>query len=177
MKKIILILVIIIVGVIGYGVYINFDIQNNINQIIKEDSRNQGIEVKVSYNSIFDKKKIIYDIKSISGDKSVMDVFRVFLQFSNKVKNKEFENITLSCKGQKKFKIEGDYFKTLGMEYEEQNPMYTIRTFPENVFNLDNTAAYSQWTGGILGVLEKQMEDFSDFNNKWYVEQLSSSNN
>ena len=29
---------------IGYGVYINFDIQNNVNQIIKEDSRNQGIE-------------------------------------------------------------------------------------------------------------------------------------
>ncbi len=44
MKKIILILAIIIVGVIGYGVYINFDIQNNVNQIIKEDSRNQGIE-------------------------------------------------------------------------------------------------------------------------------------
>ena len=53
MKKIILILAIIIVGVIGYGVYINFDIQNNVNQIIKEDSRNQGIEVIVSYNSIF----------------------------------------------------------------------------------------------------------------------------
>ena len=55
--------------------------------------------------------------------------------------------------------------------------MYTIRTFPENVFNLDNTTAYSQWTGGILGVLEKQMEDFTDLNNKWYVEQLYSSNN
>ena len=63
MKKIILILAIIIVGVIGYGVYINFDIQNNVNQIIKEDSRNQGIEVKVSYNSIFDKKKRINNVQ------------------------------------------------------------------------------------------------------------------
>ena len=177
MKKIILALSIIIIGLAGYGVYINFEIQNNINQVIKEDYRNEGIEIKVSYEYIFNKKKVIYDVKNINGEKSVTDIFRVFLQFSNKVKNREFEYVTLSCRGVKKFKIKGDYFKTLGIEYEEQNPMYTIRTFPENVFNLDNTTAYSQWTGGILGVLEKQMEDFTDFNNKWYVEELYSSNN
>ena len=63
--------------------------------------------------------------------------------------------------------------KTLGEEYGQQNPIYTVRTFPENLFLTDGTNAYGQWTGGMLGVLGKQMEDFADFNKKWFLENLA----
>jgi hypothetical protein len=32
--------------------------------------------------------------------------------------------------------------------------------------------AYPEWTGGALGVLSKQMEDFSDVHDKWYLDDL-----
>ena len=72
--------------------------------------------------------------------------------------------------GNVKFKITGSYFKKIGQEYSFQNPLYTMRTFPENVINPDGTSAYSTWTGGILGVTEKQLEDFNELNKKWYIE-------
>lgn len=48
-----------------------------------------------------------------------------------------------------------------------------MRTFPEHVLDMQGQPVYSEWTGGLLGVLNKQMEDFNDFNKKWYLEELS----
>jgi len=39
--------------------------------------------------------------------------------------------------------------------------------------NPGGSRAYSGWIGGVLGVLEKQMEDFNDFHKKWYSEQCT----
>ncbi|MNU11538.1 hypothetical protein D3C72_2594780 [compost metagenome] len=51
--------------------------------------------------------------------------------------------------------------------------MYTIRTFPQNVWKLDGTAAYETWTGGMLGVLSKQMEDVNQFAKDWFIADLA----
>ena len=129
--------------------------------------RNAGIEVSV-YNEGQD--ILIYDIKSIDEDKSMADVFRVFLQFADKVSGEDFQEVILVSQGNKQFKITGSYFKTLGVEYSFQNPVYTTRTFPENVLNMDGSKAYSTWEGGVIGVTTKQMEDFSDLSKKWYIQ-------
>jgi hypothetical protein len=50
--------------------------------------------------------------------------------------------------------------------------MYMLRTFPENVYSLNGNIAYSEWTGGILGVTSRQMEDLNDLANKWFIEDL-----
>ncbi|MFP2608696.1 hypothetical protein, partial [Escherichia marmotae] len=69
-----------------------------------------------------------------------------------------------------KFYLKGGYFKTLGQEYGIQNPVYTLRTIPENVYMLNGERAYSVWEGGLLGVMGKQMEDLSDFSKAWYLD-------
>ena len=48
-----------------------------------------------------------------------------------------------------------------------------MRTLPENVFKMDGTAAFGTWTGGWLGVVGKQMEDFSEFHKQWYISDLA----
>ena len=63
----------------------------------------------------------------------------------------------------------------LGQEYEKQNPVYTMRTFPENVYGVDGTQAFGSWTGGLLGVLGKQMGDFSELHKQWYIADLTKS--
>lgn len=167
LKKIILMLLLILISIFISGC-IESGLQLKMNNVIKNDTRNSGIDVSVYTKG----STLVYDLKLVSKDKSMLDVFRVFLQFSEKVKDEKFELIELSYKGDTKFKIDGDYFKKLGDEYSWQNPVYTIRTFPENLLNPDGNDAYSKWTGGFLGVLKNQLDDFSDFHKKWYLNDL-----
>lgn len=160
----IFILLIVVAGVI-YG-YNYFSLQSTMNDVIESDYRNKGIDVSVSYENYVNISVIEYDLKKYAG-KSPADIFRVLLQFAKKKKDSDFDYIILSCRGYKKFKIEGKYFKKLGKELDLQNPVYTIRTFPENVLKLDGSNAFPKWEGGILGVTKEQMEDFNDFINKW----------
>ena len=116
---------------------------------------------------------LVIDLRKVSGTNSPADVTRVLLQFAQSQKAKTYSQVKLAHSGTKKFILKGDYFQTLGVEFGEQNPVYTMRTLPENVYLLDGTAAFGTWTGGILGVLGKQMEDFSEFHKRWYVTDLA----
>ena len=91
------------------------------------------------------------------------------LQFAEKIKNKQFNKVYLSHKGEDKFYFKGDYYQNLGKEYELQNPVYTLRTMPENVYLLNGEHAYGVWDGGWLGVMNKQMEDLNTFAKDWYL--------
>ncbi len=92
-----------------------------------------------------------------------MDVFRIFWQYSNELKTKSFDKIILSSKGQPKFYIRSSHFNQIGREYDMQNPIYIVRTFPENVYNINETKVFDSWIGGLLGVIARQMSDFNDF--------------
>ena len=91
------------------------------------------------------------------------DVFRVFLQFAQTEKSREFESVELAFRGQRRFLMNGKYFRQLGEQFGTENPVYMIRTFPENLVRPGGSHAYPTWTGGWIGVAGKQMEDFSDF--------------
>lgn len=68
--------------------------------------------------------------------------------------------------------LKGDYFQTIGLEYGVQNPVYTLRTLPENVYTLEGKQAFGSWTGGWLGVVGKQMEDLNEFHRLWFMSDL-----
>jgi len=140
-------------------------------------NNNEGIKAKAYLSKKDNETILIYDLTSISGQVTSAGVFRTFLQYSDKLKLYHFDNVFLSYKGEKKFLLDGNYFQQLGKEYEFQNPIYTVRTFPENLKNPDGANAYSKWTGGMIGVMNKQMEDFSDFNKKWYLNDWFAENN
>jgi hypothetical protein len=133
-----------------------------------EDIRNQGIEISVCYKSITDRSIIVIQMIKLTNTNSRADVFRYLLQLAEKLSDKNFTKVEFAYKGISKFYLKGEDFRALGKEYNVQNPMYTIRTFPEKLKKLDGSSAYETWTGGIFGVLEQQMKDFTDFHDKWY---------
>lgn len=147
-----------------------YQLQSVLNSIAESDTRNKGIDVSVHYKSYIIPSILIYDIKFVSLDNSMADVFRMFLQFADKMQSRKIEIVELCYKGKAKFKIKGIYFHTLGKEYSSQNQIYTIRTFPENLFKPDGSKAYPEWTGGWLGVMLRQMENFNEFHKKWWLE-------
>ena len=142
-------------------------------QVIANDPRNSGVDVSVHFGCFVDPRVLVYDIQGVSGDKSEADVFRVFLQFAHEVQATKFEEVDLACKGHTKFIIHGSYFRQLGHDYSWQNPVYTDRTFPENVFNPDGSPAYAAVEGGFLGVDLEEIQDFNDLHARWWKSELA----
>lgn len=147
-------------------------LQHPMNEVLESDPRNKGLEVSVHYQSYLNPSVLIYDLRRLSGTNSKVDVFRSFLQFAEKVNGKSFEKVELAFRGETKFVLDGEYFKELGRDYGTQNPVWTMNHFPEKLKLPDGTRAYETWTGGWLGVVGKQIEDFNDFHDKWYMREV-----
>lgn len=143
-------------------------LQRPMNAVLEEDPRNEGISVKVRHEHYVVPSTIVLDLQSVVGH-SRADVFRVLLQYAEKMKSKSFDRVLLAWNGSVKFALPGEYFKQLGEEYGTENPVYTMRTFPSHVETPAGEPAYSEWSGGALGVLQKQMEDFGDVCDTWFA--------
>lgn len=148
-------------------------LQRHLSGVLESDPRNKGIEAFVHYKFYVLPSTLVFDLRTVSSTNSPVDVSRVLLQFAQTQKEKSFSQVKLAHKGSTKFQLEGAYFRTLGQEYGTQNPIYTMRTFAENVHRLDGSSAFDTWTGGMLGVIGKQMEDFRQFHEQWYIADLT----
>lgn len=173
MKKSILVVAILTFGVLSVFAVNYLMLGKPLADVVESDSRNSGIDIAVHYEYYANPSVLVFNIKSISGKKSAADVFRVFLQYTKSMKSKNFEKINLASKGKTKFFLKGGYFNTLGLEFGSQNPVYTMRIFPEHVYKPNGERAFGSWTGGLIGVFGKQMEDFTEFHKQWYIEDLT----
>lgn len=162
-------LLLLIVAVYGWNYLM---LQLPMGEVIQEDGRNSGVSVSAHYNYYLDPSTLVYDLRDVSMTNSKADVFRVLLQYAAKVKSRRYDQVHLAFRGETKFVIDGGYFQQLGDEYGAQNPVYTMRTFPSHLKRPDGSEAYGTWTGGLLGVLGKEMEDFNDFHDRWYFRDM-----
>ena len=172
MKKIIIIIVFLGAGVVAMLTANHLMLSKPLADALKSDSRNSGIHMTAHYGNYIIPSVLVLDLRKVSEKNSAADVFRALLQYAETIQKKEFETVNLNCKGKTKFVLKGDYFRRLGKEYDFQNPVYTMRTFPENVYTPDGENAFPSWTGGLIGVAGKQMEDFADFHQQWYIDDL-----
>lgn len=128
---------------------------------IKEmNSGNTEIEMSVKKKSIFS-SSIVIDVNKMDG--SALDFLACVLQTASRLKNKEFEKVEFAKNGDSRFYISGDYFKEIGNEYGNQNYLYTLSTFTEHVYNMDDSRAFLTWKSGILDVMGQQLNDFKTF--------------
>lgn len=153
-------------------IYNYISLQVPMNGVIKDDSRNDGIEIDVHYSNYLNTGILVFDLEEVSLNKSRADVFRVLLQYADAIQDKDFDEIHLSYNGDVRFTLSGFHFKTIGEEYDWQNAVYTMRTFPEKLKTPYGYDAFDTWTGGVLGVTSAQMEDFSEFHDEWYFDEL-----
>jgi len=137
--------------------------------MLSRDPRNAGIAVWVHYQYGINPQRLVIDLRGIPGEKSRVDVFRVLLQCAATQKGKGYGQVILSSAGTPKLLIPGEYFRTLGEEYEYQNPVYTMCTFPYQITDLNGEPLFVQPEGGILYVLEQQLKDFAEVHDRWYV--------
>ena len=168
----VLLLVLILVAVWAWN---HSAVQGPLQDVLSGDPRNKGIEASSHFGSYVDSRLLIFDIKAVDAEKSPADVFRVLLQFAEAVRGRHFDKVVLAHRGKAKFQLEGSYFRQLGEEYSTQNPIFTMRTFPEHLVRPDGTKAFGGWTGGLLGVVKEQLDDFGEFHRQWYVDDMVAS--
>ncbi len=153
----------------GIWLYNYMTLQVPLDKLSVTDAKNAVVKVNAHYGGWVDFNTVVFDIKDLSGEASRLDVFRVLLQFAETQKGRQFQRVILAARGQNKFVIPGDYFQQLGQEYHTQNPMYTVRTFAPHVTAMDGSHPFGEYSGGILAVLGKEMEQFTEFHNEWYI--------
>jgi hypothetical protein len=164
----------ILIAVLGAGMaaWNQVTLQAPMQEALEADSRNVGIEVRVHYKYYLMPGVVVYDLRQVSPDKAPVDVFRVFLQFADAMKGESFDRVELAFRGETKFILDGPAFHEIGNDFGEENPMYIVRTFPERLRTPDGDRAFARREGETLALVGTQMEDFSEFQRRWYIEDL-----
>ena len=169
-SKVILVgLAAVVFATVGVWAFNYLSVDRPLQNALHADARDQVVSARAHYDNWVDPNTLVFDLTSVSGSATRMDVFRTFLQFASVMKDRRFGIVILAAHGKKRFTLDGSYFRQLGQEYGDQNPIYTIRTFPIHVSDMDGTKPFSEYTGGILGVLGKEMDQFSEFSDRWYL--------
>lgn len=93
MKKLI-ILATLILSVVG-SVYAanNQILMKPLNAVLAEDPRNTGINIESYYKHYINPSILVINIQDISGNKSPADVFRILLQYSNRIQDMDFDQV------------------------------------------------------------------------------------
>lgn len=151
-----------------------FQIFKPVTTALSKDPRNKKTVNAIAYRkNLINPSVIVFDLRKVSEKASQMDVTRSLLLAANSLKDSNFDEVYIAYQGKSKFKLEGRYFKRIGDSYSWESPINTIRKLPENVKTLDDAAAFPTWTGGWIGVMNKQLEDHKKFHQQWYLNEWS----
>lgn len=156
--------------VFGVWLYNQQVLQKPLERVLLEDPRNHVIRASARFDGWVDLKTISFEIVAAGQEAAPLDGFRVFLQYAKEMQENRYNRVILSSHGVKKFIISGEYFQTLGREFSDQNPVYTIRTFAHHVTTLDGQAPFPEPHGGLLFVLGEEMKQFGEFSKRWWVD-------
>jgi hypothetical protein len=88
-----------------------FFLQRHLSSIIGSDPRNGGITATTHYELYIVPSSLVFDLRNISGQTSMLDESRVLLLFAASRKDSEYERVTLSFRGEPKFFMKGEYFR------------------------------------------------------------------
>ena len=124
----------------------------------------------VAYRSWFvSPSTIVLDVRDVDMNGSMADMDRLLFKAAEALKDRQYDTVVLAHNGTGRFIVDGAHFQDVGQSYSYQNPVYLMRTFTENVSNMDGTPAFGTWTGGWLGVLGEQLNDHNEFHQEWWV--------
>lgn len=140
-----------------------------------DDPRNSSVSLYAHYEWGVNPTTLVLNLWNISPTASMADVDRVLLDTAEAFKDRSFSKVQLAFRGRTRFQLDGSYFRQIGDERAWQNPVYTIRTMAENTEDPDGRPAFGTWTGGWLGVINKQMEDHHEMHRRWYINDLARS--
>jgi hypothetical protein len=126
------------------------------------------VEVDVYYDGMFSSDVVVFDLKD-GGSYGArrIDPVHLFLQFASKIDLYSVRRVVLSRSGRHVFYLYTSDLRRLADSYDGGGRPWAFNHLPEYCYTMSGLRAYSEWTGGWLGVLQKQTEDLNDFIKTW----------
>src|SRR5688500_10761422 len=109
-----------IAAIVGYSANLVL-LQEPMNDVLKNNTAFQGMEVSAHYQYWVVPGVVVYDLQSLGVRQTPIDVHTAFLEFAKELKDKRYKKVELSYKGTTKFSIDGASFNKLGAEYAKRN--------------------------------------------------------
>lgn len=135
---------------------------------IARDERNAGVDLFAYRSWGIHPRDITLDLVAVSGDKAPLDLFRSVFLVAEAMKDRSFGRVVFARRGKPIFVMSGADFREIGQSYASaENPVYLVRTLPEKLSRPDGAPAFGTWSGGWLGVLNRQLEDVNHFAAEW----------
>jgi hypothetical protein len=144
-----------------------------LSRVIDANPRNSGVVAYAHFGHFVAARTLVFDLRDLQAGKTKLDVFRVLLEFAESLAASDFDSVELSFRGDAKFVLKGAYFKALGENHRDENPIYTLRTFAQNAYTPDGRQAFASWPGASLDALGHQLEDFGKLHQQWYLNELA----
>ena len=120
------------------------------------------------YDGTISTDVVVFDL--IDGGSSTarrIDPVHLLLQFSDELDLYSVRHVILARNGTKKFKIASSDLRPLAESYANGGRPWAFNNLPASVRTMSGMQAYGEWTGGWLGVMQKQAEDLNDFIAAW----------
>lgn len=138
---------------------------------LDQDPRNTPVHIVTYHRALVLPGTLVVDVWGTAPTATPLDVLRVLMQAAATLHERSYDTVVLAYRGRPRFTLPGFYFQQLGHDYGQgENATALIRTLPQNVRTLDGNAAFETWTGGMLGVLDRQMDDVLTFSRRWWME-------
>ena len=148
--------------VLGYvGVYLanHFMLQTTMDRLLAEDSRNQGLEVRVGFEHFINYKKLVVDFQKVGPPAGPMGVFRSFFQLSRELSDSRFDEVALAYRGIPRFLLDGETFTDLGERYGQVKLVELATRFGANLRFLNGDLVLSGRSGHYASLLNQEVHD------------------
>lgn len=129
-KKLIFVGTPLVAALIGYSANM-FLLQEPMNQVLHDNVAFSGMHVSAHYEYWIVPGVVVYDLRDLSVRQTPIDVHTAFLEFAKRLRERKFNRVQLSYRGNAKFEIDGASFRKLGDEYAKRNFDYVLYKFPQ----------------------------------------------
>ena len=152
----------VLVFLLNFGLF-----QQPVNAVLQRDSRNQGISVRVHWRWYVDPTVLVYDLRDIPANATVVDALRPLLHFAYKQKDRQFLRVDLAWRGTARYSIKGSDFAELGRQYVNRSPVDTMVVMPGILRRPDGSKAFPARPGPFTEQNSQLLIDFTTFVNTW----------
>lgn len=126
------------------------------------------IRAKVTYEGLISTDGVVFDVlDGESASARRIDPVHLLLQFAGRLDLYSVERVVLARNGREVVYVSSAELRPLADSYAGGGRVWAFNNLPASVRTMSGDRAYSEWSGGWLGVLKKQTEDVNDFIRDW----------
>jgi|GEM_PF-2899988 len=102
---------------------------------------------------------IIFDVRACKADSRKVDPLHLLMQFGDKIKDEKIDYLLIASGGNEVYRLPKSDLDELAEQYRLGARIWALDHWPERLRKPTGERVFEEWSGGVLGVLQAQLED------------------